>query len=99
MKLLGVNEWLNVQDISTLLAQVLEKSIEFVDNAPSFDLGDADFQRSREEMMGFCMEFGYDGSKVDKTVVQPADLGVQVQLKPVTEWIKKQDWEKVMLTE
>ena len=50
-------------------------------------------------MMGFCIEFGYDGAKVDKTIVQPGDLGVPVLLKPVKEWIKKQDWEKILPTE
>jgi len=98
-KLIGVNEYLSLQDISKLLAQTLEKGIEFVDGTPSFDLGDPELQRSREEMIGFCIEFGYDGAKVDKTIVKPGDLGVPVQLKPVEEWIKKQDWEKVLLTE
>ncbi|RFU25003.1 hypothetical protein B7463_g11330, partial [Scytalidium lignicola] len=98
-KLIGVNEWLSLQDISKLLAQALEKGIEFVDSTLNFDLGDPEIQRAREEMMGFCIEFGYDGAKVDKTVVKPGDLGVPVQLKPVKEWIKKQDWEKVLPTE
>ncbi|KAH6667726.1 NmrA-like family protein [Halenospora varia] len=98
-KLIGVNEWLNLQDIFKLLAQTLEKSIEFVGIAPNFDRGDSDLQRSREEMMAFGMEFGYDGAKVDKTIVNPADLVVAVQLEPVKEWIKKQDWEKVLQTE
>ena len=98
-KLTGVNEWLSLQDISKLLAETLEKGIEFVDSIPNFDLGDPELQRAREEMMGFCIEFGCDGAKVDKTVVKPADLGVPVQLKPVREWIKKQDWKKILPTE
>jgi len=98
-KLIGVNEWLSFQDIFKLQAQALEKSIEFVNSTPKFDLGDPDFQRSRQEMIGFSLEFGYDGAKVDKTVVKPGDLGVPVQLKPVKEWIKNQDWEKILPTE
>lgn len=42
-----------------------------------------DTQRAREDMVGFCIEFGYDGGKVDKTIVKPGDLGVTVQLKPL----------------
>lgn len=95
-RLIGVNEWLSFQDISRLLAQILEKDINFVDSTPSLDLGDPEMQRDREEMIGFCIEFGYDGAEVDKTVVKPGDLGVPVQLKPVKEWIKNQDWEKVL---
>jgi hypothetical protein len=39
-KLIGVNGWLSLQDISKLIAQTSEKGIEFVDITPSFDLGD-----------------------------------------------------------
>lgn len=98
-RLIGVNEWLSLQDLAKLLANTMEKSIEFVDGSPSFDLGDPELQRAREEMVGFCIEFGYDGAKVDKTVVKPADLGVTVELKPVKEWMAKQDWEKFLPTE
>ena len=98
-KLIGVNEWLTLQDISKLLAQTLEKRIEFVNNAPELDQGDSVIQRDHEEMMGFCIEFGYDGGKVDKTIVNPGDLGVPVKLEPVKEWIKKQAWENILPTE
>lgn len=95
-KLIGVNEWLSLQEIAKLLAQTLEKDIQFVDSAPNFDLGDSELQLAREEMIGFCIEFGYDGAKVDKTVVKPMDLGVPVRLMPVKEWMKNQDWEKFL---
>ena len=98
-KLIGVNEWLSLQGISRLLAQTLEKNIEFVDSTPNFDLGDPDMQRAREEMMDFVIEFGCDGGKVDKTVVKPADLEVPVHLKSLEEWFAEQDWEKILPTE
>lgn len=47
-------------------------------------------------MIGFCVEFWNDGGKVDKSTVQPADLGVPVQLGSVGEWCGKQGWEKVL---
>lgn len=97
-KLIAVNEWLSLQEISELLARTLGTDIEFVNSKPDFNLGDSDVQRDRKEMMGFCIEYGYDGGKVDKTIVKPGDLGVPVQLDSVKEWIKKQDWEKVLLT-
>ncbi len=77
----------------------MKKSIEFVDSTPSFDLGDPEIQQGRDELIGFSIEFGYDGGKVDKTVVKPSDLGVPVQLDSVKEWVKKQDWEKILLME
>jgi hypothetical protein len=46
--------------------------------------------------MGFCVEFGCDGARVNKTVVKPGDLGVLFQLNPVNECIKKQDWETII---
>lgn len=97
--LIGVNEWLSLQHISKLIAQTLKKGIEFVDSPPSLTARDPEFQRSRVEMIGFCIEYGYYGEKIDKTMARPDDLGVPVQLNPVEDWIKKQDWEKILLEE
>ncbi|KAL4871541.1 hypothetical protein BDV12DRAFT_23662 [Aspergillus spectabilis] len=95
-KLIGVNEWLSLRDIATVLAKVLGKSIDIVNENPNFDLGDPDLNKENEEMIGFCVEFGYDGGRVDNSVVHPADLGVPVQLESVKEWAVKQDWEGVL---
>lgn len=75
------------------------KRIEFTDATPSFALGDPVLQLAREQMVAFADEFGYDGAKVDNTVVQPCDLGVPMHLESVTEWIKKHDWEKILRIE
>jgi hypothetical protein len=95
-KLIGVNEWLSLRDVTKLLAEVLGKGTEFVDHNPSFDMGDPDLEKDHADMIGFCVEFRYDGGNVDKSVVQPADLGVPVQLGSVKEWCEKQDWKKVL---
>jgi len=94
--LIGVNEWLTLQDFTNTLAEVLGKKVEFVEQNPSFDTGDADLAQDRMEMLGFCIEFGYDGGKVDKNVVKPAELGVPVRIESVKEWCRKQDWETVL---
>ncbi|ETI20300.1 hypothetical protein G647_08334 [Cladophialophora carrionii CBS 160.54] len=39
-------------------------------------------------------EFGYEG-RDDPTLVHPKDLGVDVQLPSVEDWVKKQDWSSV----
>jgi hypothetical protein len=75
---------------------VLGKGIEFVDRNPSFDMGDPDLVNYHTDMIGFCVEFGNDGGKVDKSTVPPADLRVPVQLGSVGEWCGKQGWEKVL---
>lgn len=93
---MGANEWLSLQDIAKLLAQNLEKSIEFVDSAPTIDLNDPDIQRAHKEMIGFCIEFGYDGAKVDGAIAEPRDLGVPVQLRSVKEWFAQRDWERLL---
>jgi hypothetical protein len=98
-KLIGVNEWLSIRDITITLAQVLGKRVEFAENSQGFVTGDPDLDKENADMIGFCVEFGYDGGKVDKSIVQPADLGVPVQLESVKEWCGKQDWEKVLEVE
>jgi hypothetical protein len=95
-RVIGVNEWLSLRDIATILAQVLGKRVEFVDRNPTFELGDAEMEKDHRDMMGFCVEFGYDGGKVDKSIVHPGGLGVPVQLASVKEWVEKQDWESVL---
>lgn len=95
-KVIGVNEWLSIRDITIILGQVLGNRVEFVQGDPGFDLGDPDLTKEMTEMMEFCVEFGYDGAKVDKTIVKPANLGVPVHLQSVKEWCAKQDWKSVL---
>jgi hypothetical protein len=98
-KLIGVNQWLSFRDFAKLLAQVLGRGIEFVDSNPSFEMGDPDLEKDHADMISFCVEFGYDGGKVDKSIVQPLNLGVPQLLDSVREWCKKQNWEKVLEVE
>ncbi|KAJ4304665.1 hypothetical protein N0V90_000192 [Kalmusia sp. IMI 367209] len=95
-KLIGVNEWLSFREFARILAQVLGKHIEFVEIDFSFDLGDPEINKDHDEMGGFCVEFGYDGGKVDKGIIQPTSLGVPLQLHTVKEWCLKQDWKLVL---
>ncbi|KAL2847237.1 hypothetical protein BJY01DRAFT_212741 [Aspergillus pseudoustus] len=96
-KLLGVNEWTSLRDLAEVLGEVLGKKVEFVDSFPPMETGDPDFETEINEMIGFCVEFGYLGERssiADKSVVNPGDLGVPVNLQSVKEWFQKQDWEK-----
>lgn len=95
-KLIGVKEWLTFRDFAKILAQTLGKRVEFIDSNPNFDMGDPDLEKDHADMIGFCVDFRWDGGNVDKSVVQPADLGVPVQLGSVKEWCEKQDWSKVL---
>lgn len=96
-KIIGVNQWLSFLGAAELLAQVLGKRVELVDGPrPSLEPRDPDLDKDYEDMMGFCVEFGYDGGKVDKDILQPADLGVPMDLVSVKEWFEKQDWESVL---
>lgn len=95
-KLIGVNQWLNCREFATLLAQHLGKRLEFIDHTPNFEMSDPIMEEDHLDMMGFCIEFGYYGEKVDNSVVQPADLGVEVKLESVKQWCAKQDWEKYL---
>ncbi|KAL3478703.1 hypothetical protein BJX99DRAFT_256119 [Aspergillus californicus] len=95
-KLIGVNEWLSFRDFAATLAAVLGKKVEFVNRNPSFEMGDPDVDKENMDMMGFCVEFGYDGAKVDRSIVKPGDLEVPVQLASVKEWCAEQDWDSVL---
>lgn len=95
-KVIGVNEWLSFKEITLVLGQVLGNRVGFVQGDPGFDLGDPDLTKAMTEMMEFCVVFGYDGARVDKTIVKPADLGVPVHLQSVKEWCAKQDWKSVL---
>lgn len=88
-----------MEDVSNLLAQSLQKGIDFTGSPPDFKQGIPEFQQGRQEMIAFSIEFGYDGGKVDKSVVKPSDLCVPVQLKSVKEWVETQDWEEILSTE
>lgn len=91
-KVIGVKEWLSSRDIATKIAQSLGKGIEFVNQDPSFDMGDPDAAKEMADMMGFVLNNGYHGGRVDKSILQPAELGVEVQLKSVEDWCAKQNW-------
>lgn len=95
-KVVGVNEWLSIKDIAITLGQVLGTRVEFVQGDPGFDLGDPDLTKEMAEMMEFSVVFGYDGARVDKTIVKPGELGVPVHLQSVKEWCAKQDWKSVL---
>lgn len=72
------------------------KRVEFVEHSQAFVTGDPDLDKDNADMIGFCVEFGYDGGKVDKSILQPADLGVAIKLGSVKEWCGKQDWASVL---
>ncbi|KAL4881282.1 hypothetical protein BJY04DRAFT_207663 [Aspergillus karnatakaensis] len=96
VSLLGINELLSFRDVATLIAEAQKQEIEYVESGPNFDLGDPDFNKQNEQMLGFILEFGYDGSSIDKSVIQPNALDLPVELETVGKWIAKQDWESVL---
>lgn len=98
-KLIGVNKWTSYKDFAKLFAEVLGKSLEFADKSPNLDMGDPALNQDYADMMAFCVEFKYDGSNADKSIVQPTELGVSLQLQSLKEWILKQDWEKTILVD
>lgn len=98
-KVIGVNRWLSLRDFAEILAQDLgkNKNVEFIDKNPDMNqLGDPDFVEDAIDMMGWYVDFGFDGGKVDKSVEQPSELEVEVRLRSVEEWCRKQDWEGVL---
>jgi hypothetical protein len=95
-KVIASNTWLTFQDFAKILANVLNKDIEFTNEQPSFNISDPELGQNFADMMGWYTEFNYDGSKVDKNVIRPKDLGAESYLVSVEEWCQKQNWEKVL---
>ncbi|VUC32278.1 unnamed protein product [Clonostachys rosea] len=95
-RVIGVNEWLNLKDLALLIGEVMGKKVKFMNENPVFDMGgDEERMQDNLEMLMFGVEFGYDGGKVDKTVVKPTELGVPLALRSVKDWVKDQDWASV----
>ncbi|KAF2652025.1 putative hscarg dehydrogenase [Lophiostoma macrostomum CBS 122681] len=95
-KLIGVNEWLSLRQMTELLGEVLGKKVEIVDKELEFDLGDPDIALDMGEMGAASVELGYDGSKADMSIIQPKDLGVPVKLESLKGWASKQNWETAL---
>ena len=95
-KVIASDSWLTFNDFAKILAKVLGKDIEFIDEQPSFNITDPDLGQNFGDMMGWYIEFGYDGHKVDKSVLRPKNLSVEAQLTSVEEWVRAQNWEKVL---
>lgn len=95
-KIIGANEWLDYRQFATILAKVLGKKIEFVKSNPVLTLGDPELEQDYGDMLGWYVEFGFDGASVDPTVKRLPDLGIDAKLATVAEWCAKQNWEKVL---
>jgi hypothetical protein len=95
-KLIGAREILTPRRLAVLFGEALGKDIDFVDSAPSLgDLGDPDLSKGLFDMVGWCAEFGYDGAKIDGSVVKPQELGVPLAMGSVKKWFEDQEWEQV----
>ncbi|KAF7554214.1 hypothetical protein G7Z17_g3059 [Cylindrodendrum hubeiense] len=95
-KLIGIRELLSPRRLAELFAEALKKDIEFVDSNPGPNSGNPGLSKGLLDLVGWCVEFGYDGAKVDKNIVTPENLGVPVALGSVKEWFERQEWEQVL---
>jgi hypothetical protein len=98
-KLIGAREVLSPRQLAEAFAEALEKDLEFVDFIPASTAGNPELEKSMFDLVGWCVEFRYDGAKFDTSVIQPAELGVPVALGSAKEWFAKQDWEPVFQTD
>ncbi|CAG9997189.1 unnamed protein product [Clonostachys byssicola] len=99
-KLIGAREILTPRRLAVLFGEALGKDIDFVDSAPSPQgLGDPDLSKGLFDLVGWCAEFGYDGAKIDGSVVKPEDLGVPLTMESVKKWFEDQEWEQVFLSD
>lgn len=98
-KLIGVRQWLSFRDFAMVIAHVVGKELELVNRNPVIDMGDPDLEKDHQDMIGFCIEYGFDGGEIDKSIVQPSELGVPIHLTSLKEWCEKHDWEEILEVE
>ena len=55
-KLIGAKSWLSFRDFAKIRAQMLGKSIEFVDSGPTLNVGDPEREEDYAHMIGFCVD-------------------------------------------
>lgn len=92
-KLIGVRELLSPRRLAELFAETLKKNIEFIGYVSSPGSDGSGISKGLIDLVGWCVEFGYEGAKVDQNIVTPENLGVPVALGSVKEWFQKQDWD------
>ena len=94
--LIGVRKWMQMEKFAEMFGKVMGVPTKMSDEGFSKDGFPEDLREEFSDTIGYTAECGYDGGKVDKSVVQPDELGVEVKLGSVEEWIAKQDWSGVL---
>ena len=99
--LLAYRKKMAIGEFAQIWSEVLGKEVEIKDltkEPPPQGLDEETmaFMQEFAETGMFSVEFGYGGEKVDKSVISPDQLEVEVRLPSVRDWIKKQDWSKVL---
>ncbi|KAJ9614548.1 hypothetical protein H2200_002685 [Cladophialophora chaetospira] len=94
--LIAYRAWQTMDEFLDIIRQV--KGVKAVNKQlPSGTEWEAVPEELREELSenaSYFEEFGYEG-RDDPSLVHPKDLGVDVQLPSVADWVQKQDWSSV----
>ncbi|KAF4468837.1 hypothetical protein FALBO_4248, partial [Fusarium albosuccineum] len=95
--LIGYREWLTTQEVASIFTKVTGLKAEAIAR-PKEHLElfiPEDLRIEIQENLAYFNEFGYEGRN-DPTVLHPRDLNSPPSLATVEDWIKKQDWTKIL---
>ncbi|EXJ90191.1 hypothetical protein A1O1_03290 [Capronia coronata CBS 617.96] len=95
--LITYREWMSLEEFIKVWSKVLgvkAKNVPFPDDF-AWEGTPIELKRAIIEILAFCDEFGYQ-ARDDPSVNHPKDLGIELKLGTVEEWIKKQDWSRFL---
>ena len=96
--LIGVRRWMSMEEYVQTFSEVLGVKTRLSDNEDAAKRFPEEARADISDFLAYVAEFGYDAGTVDKSVVQPEDLGVALDLGTVEDWIKQQDWSKIKVS-
>ncbi|KIX96202.1 uncharacterized protein Z520_07980 [Fonsecaea multimorphosa CBS 102226] len=97
--LIAYRAWMSMDEYIAILSQTLgvrtrTKVVAPDDPTSVYSTLPQDLLLEMTDNASYFAEFGYEGRN-DPSVVHPKDLGVEVKLPSVEDWVKKQDWSAV----
>ncbi|KAH8821969.1 hypothetical protein F5884DRAFT_658953 [Xylogone sp. PMI_703] len=95
--LIAYRQWMTMKEFVKLFTEAVGRPAEYV-QLPIGQFAVPIPEELKDELndnWGYWNEFGYEG-RDDPTVIHPRDLETKVKLDTVGNWLKKQDWSKIL---
>ncbi|RFU30251.1 hypothetical protein B7463_g6106, partial [Scytalidium lignicola] len=95
--LIAYRQWMTMKEFADLFTRVIGRPAEYVELPAGLSVIPIPEELKDElnDNWAYWNEFGYEG-RDDPTVIHPKDLETPVKLDTVENWVKKQDWSKIL---